>query len=267
MKRTAQYVLAEMRNGVQHELQYRMAAYFLLIGFLIEPVVYLVVWRSVAESQGGAIGGYTADAFSAYYIVWTLVRAMNLALTPYVWDWRQQQGRLSEFLIRPVHPFFRDFGFFAGGKLVYIVFWIPIAAVLFATFRPSISPTLLQVVVFAIAIWGGFAIRFLALFVMGMVSFWTTRASALFEIIIAGELLLSGRLVPLSVMPSWVESIAAWLPFKWMFQYPIEAVIGRLSDAELIAGLGMQALWTAILGVSVFFAWRAAIKHYVAAGA
>ena len=51
------YYAAEMRNAILHELQYRTAAFMLLLGFLIEPIVYLVVWRTVAEAQGGAIGG------------------------------------------------------------------------------------------------------------------------------------------------------------------------------------------------------------------
>ena len=93
MIRVARYYGAQMRHSLVGELQYRTAAFLLLVGFLFEPIVYLVVWRSVAESQGGAVGGYTAAAFTAYFIVWTLVRAMNLALTPYVWDWRIQRGR------------------------------------------------------------------------------------------------------------------------------------------------------------------------------
>ena len=78
----ARYYLAYGRLSVMSQFQYRVTTYFLLIGFLIEPVVYLVVWRTVAEAQGGAIGGYTVAAFTSYYIVWTLVRAMNVASAP-----------------------------------------------------------------------------------------------------------------------------------------------------------------------------------------
>jgi ABC-2 type transport system permease protein len=247
-------------------MQYRTAAFLLLVGFLFEPIVYLVVWRSIAASQGGAVGGYTAAAFTAYYIVWTLVRAMNLALTPYVWDWRIQRGRLSEFLVQPAHPFHRDLGWFAGTKILWIVLWIPVAIVLSLTFRPQISPTMFQVASFAIVIWTGFVVRFLVLYLMGLITFWTTRASAIFEIIIAAELMLSGRLVPLSVMPGWVQSVAAWLPFKWTFQYPIETLIGRLDNGDILVGMLIQLGWIAVLGVALGGAWRVAIKRYTAVG-
>jgi len=52
---------------------------------LIEPFVYLVVWRTVAESAGD-VGGYDVAAFTSYFIVWTLVRNVNLAQSPYGWD-------------------------------------------------------------------------------------------------------------------------------------------------------------------------------------
>ncbi len=260
------YYLAEMRNAILHELQYRTAAFMLLVGFLIEPIVYLVVWRTVAEAQGGAIGGYTADGFTAYYIVWTLVRAMNLALTPYAWEWRIREGRLSDLLMKPIHPFHRDFAFFAGSKFVWIIMWIPIAIVLYLTFQPNVEPTLFQWLTFAIAIWGGFAVRHMVLFLMGLLNFWTTRASAFFETVIAAELLLSGRLVPLSLMPDWVQSLANWLPFQWTFQFPIEVLIGRLEPNEVWAGLGAQVIWVLILSGAIALTWKRAARRYTAVG-
>ena len=58
-----------------------------------EPVIYLVVWSTVATAQGGAVGGYTPGAFAAYYIVWTLVRNMNIVFTPYGWEGYIQRGQ------------------------------------------------------------------------------------------------------------------------------------------------------------------------------
>ena len=61
-----------------------------------------------------------------------------------------------------------------------IVFWIPIAAVLTLTSRPTLDPSIQQCVVFFVAIWGAYLVRSLLLWVLGMVTFWTTRVSALY---------------------------------------------------------------------------------------
>ena len=179
------------------QFQYRAANYFYMIGMVTEPVVYLVVWSTIARSQGGAVGGYTAGTFAAYYIVWTLVRNMNIVFTPFGWEERIREGTLSGQLVRPMHPIHYDLGFFAGWKVVVIVLWLPIAAVLALIFRPELDPRPQQVVVFFFAIWGAYLIRSFLLWMLGMVTFWTTRVSALFEAYFAAELLLSGRVLPL----------------------------------------------------------------------
>lgn len=250
--------------GLQEQAQYRASVFFSVLGFLIEPIVYLVVWSTVAGS--GEIGGYTADDFVAYYIVWTLVRNMNLALTPYAWDWFIQRGRLSERLIEPASFYHRQLARFVGMKFVWILAWLPIAGFLVLVFRPSLSPSLVEVAAFGIAIWGGYFVRAAILYGLGLITFWTTRASALFETVVAAELIMSGRLVPLSVMPGWVESIGNWLPFKWTFQFPIEVFIGRLSTTEILWGLAAQAAWFAGLTLVIGVVWKRGLRRYTAVG-
>lgn len=254
------------RQAMMQQFQYRAANYFYMLGMIAEPVIYLVVWSAVANAQGGEVGGYTAGAFAAYYIVWTLVRNMNIVFTPYGWEWRIKNGQLSGELLRPLHPLHFDIAFFGGWKVVVIVLWLPIALVLALLFRPALNPTLLECAVFFVAIWGAFLIRTMFLWALGMVSFWTTRVGALFELYFALELLLSGRLVPLSLLPEWARTISGFLPFQWTFGFPIEALVGQLSPAQLVGGLGAQLLWILLGLVLVQLIWRVAIGRFTAVG-
>jgi len=258
--------LTAIRIAIAEQFQYRVANYFYMIGMIVEPVIYLVVWSTIAVQQGGDVGGYTAGRFAAYYIVWTLVRNMNIIFTPYGWEWRIRAGELSGMLLRPLHPIHWDLGYFAGWKFVVIVLWLPLAAVLALIFRPELAPTVLDVVVFAIAIWGAYLIRSVLYWLLGMISFWTTRVGPLFEIVFTAELLLSGRLVPLGLMPEWVQTIAGFLPFQWTFGFPIEALVGGLPPDRLLGGLAMQALWITIGAVAIRLVWPIAVRRYSAVG-
>ena len=189
------------RTQIQSNFQYRVATYMWLIGMLAEPIVYLVVWTTIAEQQGGDVQGITTGQFAAYYIVWTLVRNMNIVFTPYGWEWRIREGELSAALLRPLHPIHDDIAGFAGWKVVTIILWLPIAAVLWLAFDPEFDLRAAEVGAFCVAIWGAYLIRTMFLSALGMVTFWTTRVSALFELMVGLELLLSGRLVPLPLMP------------------------------------------------------------------
>jgi viologen exporter family transport system permease protein len=258
--------LTLMKSSVLQQFQYRTANYFYMIGMVAEPVIYLVVWSSIARSQGGQVEGYTPETFAAYYIVWTLVRNINIVFTPYGWEDRIKQGELSGHLLRPMHPIHYDLGSFAGMKVVVIVLWLPIALVLSLAFHPSLSPSALQCVVFFVAIWGAYVIRSLNLWVLGMVTFWTTRVSALFETYIVLELLLSGRLVPLALMPGWAQALAWFFPFRWTFGFPIPALVGPITNTQLLQGLAMQAFWIVVGVVGMRAVWRRGVGHFSAVG-
>jgi viologen exporter family transport system permease protein len=255
-----------MRTQIQTQFQYRAATYMYTLGMVAEPTIYLVVWRTIANSHGGAVGGIDAGQFAAYYIVWTLVRTMNVVFTPFGWEERIREGQLSAQLLRPLHPVHYDLGWFAGHKIPWLVMYLPIAIGLSLVFHPTIDPRPLEVLVFLVAIWGAYVIRSLNHFVLGMVTIWTTRAGAIFQVWFLSELLLSGRLVPLTLMPHWAQSLSSWLPFKWTFYFPIEALIGNMSTARLIGGLGMQVLWTAVAALFVAGSWRLSVRHYSAVG-
>lgn len=266
MRRYIDFYLTTMKIAILEQIQYRIANYFYMIGMIAEPIIYLVVWSTVARAQGGEVNGYTPGEFAAYYIVWTLVRNINIVFTPYGWEWRIQHGRLSAELLRPIHPLHGDVAYFAGWKFVVILLWLPLAALLSLIFKPTIHINPLEILIFFISIWGAYLIRTMLLSLLGMITFWTTRVSALYELFFALELILSGRLVPMPLMPDWVQRLAFFLPFQWTFFFPIEALVGDLPLSELLSGIGMQVAWILIGILLVRIMWRYGIRRFSAVG-
>jgi viologen exporter family transport system permease protein len=63
-----------------------------------------------------------------------------------------------------------------------------------------------------------------------------------------------------------VQEVSRFLPLQWAFFFPIESLVGDLSNEELIRGLGIQLLWT-LIGLAIFrIAWKHAVKRYSAVG-
>src|SRR5262249_31511776 len=50
---------ALVRVSIAEQLQYRAANAIWILGAVLEPLVYLVVWSVVARAQGGSVGDYT----------------------------------------------------------------------------------------------------------------------------------------------------------------------------------------------------------------
>ncbi|MDQ3086171.1 MAG: ABC-2 family transporter protein, partial [Actinomycetota bacterium] len=184
LRSLADFYLTTIRTAIQQQFQYRAATYMYLVGMVAEPVIYLVVWSTIADQSGGTVGGLTAGEFAAYYIVWTLVRTMNIVFTPYGWEERIREGELSGQLLRPLHPIHYDLAWFAGGKVPWVLFYLPIAVVLTLVFNPTFDVRPLEIAVFAVAVWGAYLIRTFYQSALGLVTFWTTRVGALFQLYI-----------------------------------------------------------------------------------
>jgi ABC-2 type transport system permease protein len=257
------YYLTAMQIAISTQFQYRIANYFFMVGMVAEPIIYLVVWSTIAVQQGGQIGGLTQADFAAYFIVWTLVRNMNFVNVG-AWEQRVRTGELSGMLLRPLHPIHWDVAYFAGWKVVVIILWLPIAIVMALIFQPNFSFRPIDVVAFALAIWGAYIVRTVTYAVLGLVAFWTTRVWPIVQVVMTFELLLSGRLVPLSLTPVWAQNLADILPFKWTFGFPIEALVGDLPESELLAGLATQVLWIALGIMAIRIAWPIAVRRYAA---
>jgi len=59
------FYLTTMRTAIQEQFQYRTANYFYMFGMVAEPVIYLVVWTTIAEQSGGSVQGLTVGYFAA----------------------------------------------------------------------------------------------------------------------------------------------------------------------------------------------------------
>ena len=221
--------VTEMRIAIAEQFQYRVANYFYMIGMVAEPVIYLVVWSTDRAASRAA-----RSAASRPGAVRRLLHRLDAG--------PQHEHRLHAVRLGGAHPrgpalrrccsgrssrSVEDLGFFAGWKFVVIIMWLPIAAVLVLLFHPTLNPSPLDIAVFAVAIWGAYLIRSLNQSSLGLITFWTTRVGPIFQLYIAAELLLSGRLVPLTLMPDWAQRLADVLPFKWTFGFPIEALVGQ----------------------------------------
>ncbi len=266
MKHMIDYYFTTIKISIQSQFQYRAFHYFYMIGMIAEPVIYLVVWSTIANAQGGSVGGYTPGEFAAYYLVWTLVRNMNIVFTPYGWENRIRSGDFSMDLLRPLHPLNFDMAYFAGMKVVMIVLWIPLGLFLALFFKPVLHPTWYQLVGFFFAIWGAYLIRTMLLSLLGMITFFTTRVGAIYELFFAIELVFSGRLVPMTLMPPVVQQLAAYMPFKWTFYFPIEALVSEMSPQQMLAGLGMQLLWIVLGWAAVKIMWKYSVRQFSAVG-
>ena len=69
------------------------------------------------------------------------------------------------------------------------------------------------------------------------------------------------------VLAELLQQVAAFLPFQWAFGFTIELLLGKLTPAQALYGLGAQVFWTLLGLFFVNLLWRAALRRFSAVGA
>jgi viologen exporter family transport system permease protein len=267
MKALLDLYVQQFKTTFASMLQYRASLAIWMIGHLLEPLVYLIVWSTVANSGGGSVGDYTTKEFAAYFILLMLVNHVSYTWIMYEFEYRIREGILSSALLKPVHPIHSDIADNVSSKLITFPFMLLIAAGLAAIFHPSFSPAPWAIAVCIPVLLLAFLVRFLLEWTLAQVAFWTTRVSAINQTYFVLVLFLSGQIAPLTLFPFPLQVVAAILPFKWVIGFPIELLLGRITPAEALVGLGVQVAWLVASFVLLRIVWRAGVRIYSAVGA
>lgn len=258
---------AKFRSEIAVQFAYRWALAIWLLGLVVEPVIYLAVWTTVAASQGGSVSGFTGGDFAAYFTILMVVNQLTFTWHFYEFEWRIRQGFFSPLLLRPIHPIHNDLAENLTFKLLTFTAVAPAAILLIIGFRASLNPTLLDVLAFLPALLLAMALRFMVEWTLALAAFWVTRVAAINEAYFLLMLFLSGQVAPLALLPDFVQVAASVLPFRWMVAFPVETLLGRLAPSDILVGYGVQVLWIGIALVILRVGWREGTRRYSAVGA
>lgn len=258
---------AQFQTTIATQLQYRVALVIWLIGLVLSPVVYLAVWRAVALSEGGEVGGFTAGDFSAYFLAAMVVNHATFTWIAWEFEYRVRQGTLSPLLLRPVHPIHRDIAENLTFKPVTLAVVLPGTALLALPFRPTLTRAPWAVAAFVPAWALAMSLRFALEWTLALAAFWLTRVKALNRLYFVAGLFLSGQAVPLALLPGPVRFLAGILPFRWFLAFPVELLLAHLSPEEALPGFAAQAGWLAVAVALLRLVWARGVRRYGAVGA
>lgn len=256
-----------IKHGLVLQFQYRAAMLIWLIGRVMEPLMFLVVWQTIAESKGGSVGTYSTGDFAAYYIISMIVGHLTFTWIMHQFEYFIRQGILAPKLLRPIHPIHENIAENIAYKLLTMVILGPIAMLLAVTFQATFNFQWWSTLVFIPVLLTAALLRFIAEWTLALAAFWVTRVNAINSLYFVSTFFFAGRLAPLELFPDWVRFIANLTPFPWMLLFPVELIMGKLSVQEALIGLGMQLFWLVVCFGLMQVIWQSGIKRFSAVGA
>lgn len=248
--------------------QYRANLLMYQLYWLVSPVVYLSVWVAVANNQG-SVSGLTANDFVTYYMTLLIVDQLTSDITIHLLASKIQDGTLAGELIRPVHPILtntlvNNIAFKALSFLVLIPTWL----VLLLLFHPNYSQVSWGSILMAVpGVIMGFLISFLLGATITCLAFWTTRVYSVSDFFTALITLFSGQFVPLQLMPRFIQDTAHFLPFQMFKFVPIEIILNRMTQQEILRNYTSGLVWLVISWLLFRWVWREGVKRFSAVGA
>ncbi len=78
--------------------------------------------------------------------------------------------------------------------------------------------------------------------------------------------LLSGSFIPLALFPKWLGTIADILPFRFMYSFPIELLIGDVGWGEIVQNFLLLGGWLIALAALLLLTYKRSINKCIVQG-
>jgi ABC-2 type transport system permease protein len=251
-----------LRIGVAETVAYR-AEFLVWILTTTQPLIMMGLWTSVARVK--PFHGYSSEGFVAYFLAALIVRQLTGNWVAWQISEDVRSGAMSMRLLRPLHPFLAYASSHAAAIPFRSIIALPVMFVLLASSGASaLSTDPVQVALLVPSLALAWLISFAMLFAIGALAFFLTQTMAIANLYFGLYSLFSGYLMPIDLLP--VAALARWLPFRFMLSAPVELMTRSLDRDQVLALLGGQAAWAAILLATALTLWRAGVKRFEAVG-
>ncbi len=234
---------------------YRLGAIVGWVGGGAYLISALAVWNALLRN--GSIGGYDWTTMKGYLLVSWATGAIGSASG----DWRMADrilwGEVATDLTRPIDYQKARFAEHCGGLVMELsAIAVAIGAVFVFAGGAPLPANPLFLLSFVLVI----PLKFVITYITCMVCFWTQNFMGVSWAKLAVVQLFSGGLIPLALLPGWLATTAAVLPFAAITATPAAIYLGQLTQTQALQAILVQAGWIAVLWFGARLLWRGALR-------
>ncbi|MEK7483730.1 MAG: ABC-2 family transporter protein [Planctomycetota bacterium] len=254
---------ALMMNAFARMLTYRLRYYTGILTYLVYIATYYFIWKALfASTTNPEQFGFTFPQMITYIAIGWIQRSFYFCNIDNTVAQEVQNGAISVQLLRPVNYQLLHLAQGMGESLFrLLLFTVPItlAALCFFQIQPPASIT--HGLAFVVASGFSFFIYAQMNFSIGILAVWITSIIGMIRIKETLIQLLSGLWIPISFFPEQVITLFQYLPFQAITYIPLQIYLGKVTGADLIYSLGLQAFWCLFLTLTGMGMLRLAIRR------
>ncbi|MCR5368701.1 MULTISPECIES: ABC transporter permease [Eubacterium] len=270
MKARLKKYTALSRIGILSELHFRLSTFVVILGNLVYLTLVYFLWKSIYASSGtSTVNGMS---FSDTLIYLVLATALFNFLEMYmVWEISRdiQSGGIILKLLKPMS--FRSFSFwnyFGRNIMTFFLTFLPTFIVIDAVTKGYIHHGF-NLIYFVISVIMALIINFNIDLIVSTICLYTESTWGINMVKECIVLLLSGATIPLAFFPEKLRHIVTYLPFKSVYDTPLNILLqkkGYTTPKGLLFALGLQLSWCIILYIISKAFWNHSIKRITVNG-
>jgi ABC-2 type transport system permease protein len=241
--RTVRVYSAFAANMVKLVLAYSAWFWVELAGQILMMIIFVSFWKAVYGSTA-TVGGLQAQETIRYVLVAQLIAP--LVRWSLVLDFGHiiREGLVALELVRPVDFQARYYVEWMTALVVTVLRQsLPLGLVAWLCFDLTLPADPARWAAFAVSLLLGNTILFFFDWTFASLAFYTTETWGLHVLREGVASFFSGALLPLAMLPSWLQQVAAALPFGQALNTPVALLTGITPLADVPRIFLTQLLW------------------------
>jgi ABC-2 type transport system permease protein len=218
----------------------------------------LAVWNHLIGD--GEIGGYDWDSMKAYLVIGFLTSTLAWAGSDWDMANRILDGLVSIDLTKPVDFQRARAAEYIGGMTASVPAAILGTLIAVLVFRPAGPASPLAAALTAFSLLFIFPLAFGISYLATLCCFVTQRFLGIQWAKDSMVAFFSGLMIPIALMPVWLQGIAWAMPFVHFTTTPASIYLGRVDTAGALGLIAAEAAWAAGLWIIGRLIWRQLIK-------
>ena len=254
--------MALLKMEVEQTMAYRFSFFTSFLAQIVKTLVMLAVWIAVYQRRE-TVAGFSYSMMLTYLLISQSVNNvygfMNDAERPI--SKKIRQGTIGFDLLKPVNFVTARLMENVGKTTLQLIF----AVLMFLVFKlcmPSLAlpQSPLMALLFAVSLVAGYLIMTFTSLISGLGTFWFMNDWGLRNAKNAIIQFFSGALVPLSMLPGWMQIVMNVLPFKGIVYVPTMIYMGQYDVASALGQIAVQLVWVVIMYALTRLTFGLAIK-------
>lgn len=248
--------------GIKVETEYRIYLFIqVLISTIIPLILTIMIWNSVYSSNPMLMDktGLTMLQMVGYIIFANFLYSI-IKNDPYEVSEEIRSGSLNKYLLQP-YSYFKNKFFTSLAKFIVnlLVFLVPLMAA-FIYFRIETYKCFYYFLFLILS----FSINFMISMLLGLITFWLMNVSNVYAMIGFISSFLSGSLIPINIMPAFIQKISIYLPFRYLAYEPTAILLYNKPIGEILRTFTGGIVWVMILFLLYKIVWKLGMRKYEA---